>query len=59
MSGVSSVFLRTEGTNVLLVKGTAHTEMKMTRARITRITSASFDVGRLKNPEEGSDGQID
>ena len=35
-----------KGTNVLLVKGTAHTG---TRARTTMITSASSDVGRLKN----------
>ena len=37
-----------KGTNVLLVKGTAHTGMKETRVRTTRTASASSDIGHLK-----------
>ena len=37
-----------KGTNILLVKGTAHTGMKETRARTTMITSASGGIGHLK-----------
>ena len=37
-----------KGTNILLVKGTAHTGMKETRARTTMITSASCGIGHLK-----------
>ena len=38
----------TEGTNVLLVKGTSHTEMRETHMKTTMITSANSDVGRWK-----------
>ena len=47
------VFVQTKfrkGTNILLVKGTAHTGTKETHVRTTMIiiTSASSDVGRMK-----------
>ena len=35
------------GTNILVVKGTAHTRLKEIRAKATVIALASFDVGRL------------
>ena len=37
-----------EGTNILVVKGTAHTRLKEICAKATVIALASFDVGRLK-----------
>ena len=40
------------GTNILVVKGTAHTRLKEIRAKATVIALASFDVGRLKKSLE-------
>ena len=37
-----------QGTNILVVKGTAHTEMKDTRTKAMVITLASFGIGQLK-----------
>ena len=37
-----------QGTNILVVKGTAHTRLKEVRAIATVIALASFDVGRLR-----------
>ena len=36
------------GTNILVVKGTAHRRLKGIRAKATVITLASFDVARKK-----------
>ena len=59
VSGATSVFcgpILRKGTNILLVKGTLHAGMKETCAKTTMITSASFDIGCLKDiPEEEDD----
>ena len=36
------------GTNILVVKGTAHTRLEEIRTKVAVIALASFDVGRLK-----------
>ena len=51
-SAMASNALYTEsnchGTNILIVKGTAHARLKEIRAKATVIALASFDVGHLK-----------
>ena len=37
-----------QGTNILVVKGTAHTRLKEIHAKAMVIAFASFDVGHLK-----------
>ena len=43
------------GTNILVVKGTAHTRLKEICAKATVIALASFDVGRLKKSLKGEE----
>ena len=44
----ASTELNRHGTNILVVKGTAHTRLKEIHVKATVIASASFDEGRLK-----------
>ena len=49
----ASTKLNRNGTNILVVKCTAHTRLKEIRAKATVIALASFDVGCLKkSPKE-------
>ena len=46
--GLASTESNRQGTNILVLKGTAHTGMKVIRTKVTVITLASFGVGQLK-----------
>ena len=48
----ASTELNRHGTNILIVKGTAHARLKEMRAKAMVIALASFDVGCLIKGEE-------
>ena len=47
--------LNHQDTNILVVKGTAHTGLKEIHAKAMVIALASFDVGRLKTSLKGEE----